>query len=239
MTAASSGVTDMAEAMTMLGDLLREAKRESRLGLSELTVLSPQNDPYRIDTPTFHEAGRWFRDQLDRLGLAGKHLRGIHYALLGSTALPNGQPYVNTGENWDWLQDVAAKAARWLGYVPFEAIRDQRNAAPVVRVTEEADPGRGGGREPQGTPCGSRPRHGRAGDRLARDRDARARMRRRRADAGRLRHAAGRGDQPAEGEEALRVARAHRGLGAYPSGWPLLFVASISSMTRCKGEDSQ
>ena len=44
--------------MATLGDLLRGAKLESGLGLGDLTVLSPQNDPYRIDTPTFHEAGR-------------------------------------------------------------------------------------------------------------------------------------------------------------------------------------
>jgi hypothetical protein len=115
-----------------LGDLLKAAKIETGLGLGELTVLSPQNDPYRIDTPTFHEAGKWFAAQLDRLGLHGKHPRGIHYALLGSTALPTGQPYANTAEHWEWLQDTAAKAGRWLGYVPFESIRDQRNAAPLI-----------------------------------------------------------------------------------------------------------
>jgi hypothetical protein len=122
------------KAMTTLGDLLREAKRETGLGLGDLTVLSPQNDPFRIDTPTFHEAGRWFADQLERLDLYGKHLRGIHYALLGSTAMPNGAPYHNTAESWDWLQDVASKAGRWLGYVEFDAIRDQRNTAPVSRA---------------------------------------------------------------------------------------------------------
>ena len=85
----------IAPAAGHLGDLLRAAKRETGFGLGDLTVLSPQNDPFRIDTPTFHVAGRWFADQLERLNLRGKHLRGIHYALLGSTALPNGRPYVN------------------------------------------------------------------------------------------------------------------------------------------------
>ena len=32
------------------------------------------------------------------------------------------------------------KAARWLGYIPFEAITDERNAPPVVRLFEHPEP---------------------------------------------------------------------------------------------------
>jgi hypothetical protein len=52
-----------------LGDLLRAANLETGLGLGDLTVLSTQNDPYRIDTETFHQAGRWLREQMERTGL--------------------------------------------------------------------------------------------------------------------------------------------------------------------------
>jgi hypothetical protein len=34
---------------------------------------------------------------------------------------------------WTWLVERAAKAARWLGYVPFDRLIDQRNAEPVIR----------------------------------------------------------------------------------------------------------
>ena len=34
------------------------------------------------------------------------------------------------------MQSKAAKAARWLGYVPFEAIRDERNDPPIVHRVE-------------------------------------------------------------------------------------------------------
>jgi hypothetical protein len=124
--------------MSSLRDIIEAAKAETGLGLNGLTALSPQNDPYRLDTPANHVVGKWFAEQMERLNLLHRrlHLRGIHYALLGSTAMPSGEPYINTGECWDWLQDEASKAARWLGYVPFDAITDARNAAPVIRPIE-------------------------------------------------------------------------------------------------------
>ena len=54
---------------------------------------------------------------------------------------PDGTPYVNDDDNWEWLQADAAKAARFLGYIPFDQITDQRNAEPVIR-----DPGQRPGR---------------------------------------------------------------------------------------------
>jgi hypothetical protein len=68
-----------------------------------------------------------------------RHLRGLHYVVLGE-AKPNGTPYTNTDEDWTWLQSKAGKAARWLGYVPFEQITDERNAEPVVRLHEPPEP---------------------------------------------------------------------------------------------------
>jgi hypothetical protein len=57
----------------------------------------------------------------------------LHYALL-ERIKPNGKPYMNTEKDWTWLQEHAGKAARWLGYIPFDRIVDQRNAEPVVRI---------------------------------------------------------------------------------------------------------
>jgi hypothetical protein len=38
-------------------------------------------------------------------------LRVLHYRLIASTALkPDGEPCMNTGENWQWLQTHPAKA---------------------------------------------------------------------------------------------------------------------------------
>jgi hypothetical protein len=112
--------------------------------LKDLTVLSPQRDPFRLDTPANHRLGEWLADAAASLGLGDRriHLRGLHYMLVGaSTPKPDGSPYTNTDEDWEWLSEKAAKAARWLGYVPFTQITDQRNAEPVIREFDRPVPG--------------------------------------------------------------------------------------------------
>ena len=119
---------------------------EHKANLSDLTVLSAAVDPYRIDTAAGHRDGRWLAEQLAKLyGPAQRaHWRGIHYAIVADGAIrkPNGEIYRNTNDDWEWLITNPAKAARWLGYVPFDRIIDQRNSAPVIhrkaRVSAEA-----------------------------------------------------------------------------------------------------
>ena len=49
-----------------------------------LTVLAPQNDPFRVDTPAGHRDGAWLRNMWDHHNLTPpKHLRGLHYILIG------------------------------------------------------------------------------------------------------------------------------------------------------------
>ena len=77
------------------------------------------------------------RRQMDALGIVKPiHLRGLHYALVSSTSLtkPDGQRYLNDADDWGWLQVEASKAARWLGYVRFDQIVDERNSPPVIMV---------------------------------------------------------------------------------------------------------
>jgi hypothetical protein len=111
---------------------LRAALESAGGSLTSLTVLAPQNDPFRVDTDAGHRDGEWLANTLDRLGITGqRHLRGLHYVLIGQPK-PNGEPYTNTDRDWVWLVSVA-KAARWLGYIPFSRIVDQRNDAPEIR----------------------------------------------------------------------------------------------------------
>lgn len=127
------------EQTTNLGAMLRATKKMTKASLGDLTVLSPQNDPFRLDTKANHIKGRWFRDRMEECGLlAGErqiHNRGIHYAIvsLGTARLPNGSPYINDADCWAFLED-ASSTARWLGYVPWERIFDARNADPIVRA---------------------------------------------------------------------------------------------------------
>jgi hypothetical protein len=121
---------------------LVEAANVGGQSMADLTVLASQHDPFRVDTPAGHRDGAWLAAASDDLGLGERpiHLRGLHYAVLGRTK-PNGLPYKNDDEDWLWLSGVAGKAARWLGYIPFERIRDQRNTPPVVRVHSKPLPG--------------------------------------------------------------------------------------------------
>jgi hypothetical protein len=113
---------------------IETAAVQALCSIKHLTVLSPQNDPYRLDTTAGHELGEWLADQVLRLvGPHGRvHLRGLFYRIVaaGDVRTPDGKVFANTHENWIWLTTRAAKAARWLGYVPFNRIRDERNEAP-------------------------------------------------------------------------------------------------------------
>ena len=60
----------------------------------------------------------------------------VHYVLLGSKK-PNGKSY--TGNDWGWLEGPI-DAARWLGYVEFDRIADERNMPPVIRPWEPPEP---------------------------------------------------------------------------------------------------
>lgn len=123
-----------------LRQAIEAAAVEHQLSLKDLTVLAPQNDPFRIDTAARHRDGEWLAITARELGLARKiHLRGLHYMVIGRPK-PDGTPYTNTEADWLWLSGDAGKAARWLGYIPFDRIVDQRNAEPTVRVFTPKQP---------------------------------------------------------------------------------------------------
>jgi hypothetical protein len=117
-----------------------QACAEARCSANALTVLAAQNDPFRVDTPARRRDGEWLAMHADRLGLGHRriHLRGLHYMLVSSSALvkPDSSPYTNTDEDWTWLVTHAAKAARWLGYLPFHQIIDARNSEPLINIRE-------------------------------------------------------------------------------------------------------
>jgi len=103
-----------------------------------VTVLHSSRDPFRLDTGANHRDGLWFAERIARLVPHGTvHLRGLHYRIVASANVrkPNGQLYRNTEADWVWLSENASKAARWLGYVPFRRIVDERNEEPEVWET--------------------------------------------------------------------------------------------------------
>ena len=67
------------------------------------------------------------------------HLRGLFYRIVASATVlrpDNGQAFINTETNWRWLKEDASKAARWLGYIPINGIRDERNEPPTLYGTD-------------------------------------------------------------------------------------------------------
>ena len=122
-----------------LRKIIEQARMEHGISMTELTVLAIQNDPYRQDTPAGHEVARWFAEQIQRFVQFGSvHLRGLHYLISSSDDVlkVNGKPYENNDLDWTWLQEHASKAARWLGYVAWDRIIDQRNERPKIYVPD-------------------------------------------------------------------------------------------------------
>jgi hypothetical protein len=115
---------------------------EQGCSLKDLTVLASQNDPFRVDTPARHRDGEWLATTARDLGLGDRqiHLRGLHYMLIGRPK-PDGSDYTNTEADWLWLSGDAGKAARWLGYIPWNQVADQRNSPPEIREYEPPIPG--------------------------------------------------------------------------------------------------
>jgi hypothetical protein len=106
--------------------------------MRDLTIL--QRDPYRLDTPANHRNGQWFHEQVARF--AGEnsrvHLRGAHYLIssAGDVRKPDRKLYLNNDPDWNWLSEHSARAARWLGYVPFERISDERNEEAELYISD-------------------------------------------------------------------------------------------------------
>lgn len=123
-----------------LRQTIQAAAVRADVSMKALTVMSDQTDPYRLDVPSNHRDGKWLADAWATLGLGDRtiHNRGLHYALLGQPK-PDGSLYVSDDDSWTFLEK-ASNYARWLNYIPFDQIVDQRNDEPVVRINEQLEP---------------------------------------------------------------------------------------------------
>ncbi len=111
---------------------LEEAAYEHGLPLKDLTVLTNTTDPFRLDTPANRSLSKWFADNMQKL-LPGRkiHPRGAHYSLFGIPK-PNGEDYSGSDADYQWLSKVV-KTARWLAYIPFKQILDERSEEAIIR----------------------------------------------------------------------------------------------------------
>jgi hypothetical protein len=112
------------------------ARYAAELGTSkkQLLVLSPSNDPFNAGTKAHVEQAEWFARVYREVGHRGIHLRRLHYRAYDAS-VPNrdGEPYPNTEEQWEALQN-ASRYARYLGLVNPEDFRDNRAPDPFLSV---------------------------------------------------------------------------------------------------------
>jgi hypothetical protein len=125
-----------------LAAVLQEAMDATGRSMDDLTVMRGPTDPYRLDTPAKHRDGQWFAEQVARFVDPTKriHPRGVFYACVsaGDVIKPDGEPFENNAEDEAFMGAVS-KAARWLGYVPFERLVDNKNDGPIVRKAPSSD----------------------------------------------------------------------------------------------------
>ena len=122
-----------------LAERITTAAAKIGASVENLLVLSEGKDPYtswrrRRDAEVFAKLFERFVAPD-----AKRHLRGLFYrcVMIPNTATwPNGKSLINTYANWVKFQN-AAKAARWLGLVPFEQIIDARNDEAKIYVPGE------------------------------------------------------------------------------------------------------
>ena len=134
------------------GDLPRlGAIAETGRSPTDLSVLSSENDPYRMDTPSKRRAALWFVKQVDRFIDPSRtiHQRGVFYVCVsaGDVTLPDGETFENNATTAKFVSD-ASSYARWLGYIDFERLVDNKNDEPIVRPAPSTEP-------PTAEVCGS------------------------------------------------------------------------------------
>jgi hypothetical protein len=90
--------------------------------LKDLTVLAPQNDPFRVDTPAGHRDGEWLANMLTKLGRITEqhHLRGLHYILVSAEDHQNHRKvrglWPRCGHGTTWCDVTGTFAVRQLTY---------------------------------------------------------------------------------------------------------------------------
>ena len=133
--------------------LAAEAKRHG-VETDDLLLLSSNNAPDEMGGDTDHKQGRWFKE-LWEYATASRtdptiHIRGVHYAtVMRDEEIESATPchtwtiYQNTDTCFSYLKG-ASKAARILGYVPMNAIVDEKNTQRELRRygehTRDPDP---------------------------------------------------------------------------------------------------
>lgn len=114
---------------------IKALSKELKTTITELIALAPQNDPFYVGTQGDIDKAQWFYDLWQRAGYTnGVHIRKAHYyAVSVETVKPDGKIYENTIKDWQYL-NIAAKYARYLGYIDPSDIADHKNPDPTINT---------------------------------------------------------------------------------------------------------
>jgi hypothetical protein len=118
------------EALKALQRAVRE-EQGRKPPITDLIVLSQQNDPFYAGTETEKAMAEWFAEVFGTS--TGSHLRRIHYRLVsrGDVMRADGVLYENDKSSWTYLNN-ASRFARYLGLMDPEDIVDRRNPSPHI-----------------------------------------------------------------------------------------------------------
>jgi hypothetical protein len=121
-------------------EAIKALARKHGQPINKMLALAAKNDPFFCGSPAQRINAEWFGEILNRLGLtSGFHIRRIHYqvAVSGIEKRPDGRPYENTDECWNFMGE-ASKAARYLGLVKPDDVIDRRNPDPKIHADYES-----------------------------------------------------------------------------------------------------
>ena len=113
---------------------LSKVKKELGLQTNDLIAMSAVTDPFYMTQGKILKA-QWAREITETVllpylrtnHLSNTHLRDLHYILLSRTTyLQDGSIYENTAKCWGELIQ-SFSIARYLEYIPWEIIRDEKN----------------------------------------------------------------------------------------------------------------
>jgi hypothetical protein len=124
---------------------MKKKAKELKVKVSDLLALSPARDPFYVGSESDLEKANWVAEIYRQMGEPDEcHIRRMHYWIVGRADIrkPNGELYLNTDRDWEWLLDASAKA-RYLGLLPMEKIVDMRSPKPIIHVRywPDEDPG--------------------------------------------------------------------------------------------------
>lgn len=127
--------------------------RDRAYGIEDFLVMTPQRDPFYAGTPGDVAAAEWFMAVWNQQGMDARaaegrtvYVRTMHYTATAPDPLERitpppppwgrGRAYENITSDYDQMV-FASVIARYLGYLPFDAIVDNRNKSSIYNADDE------------------------------------------------------------------------------------------------------